>query len=61
MFECMEFAETIDEGVVEPSYLKILEQMLTVMVTTGKREENRPRQKFTSRWVNTLASAMKCM
>ena len=22
MFECMEFAETIDEGVVEPSYLK---------------------------------------
>ena len=36
---------------------KLLEKMLTVLVTAGKWEENPFRQKFTPRWSNALASA----
>ena len=36
MFERMEIDETIYESVVEPSYKKILEQILTMMITAGK-------------------------
>ena len=32
------------EGVVEPSYEKLLEQMITFLVTSGKREEKPPSQ-----------------
>ena len=35
--------------------------MLTMLVTSGKREENTPCQKFTLRWVNALESASKGM
>ena len=45
----MEIAETIYEGVVETSNKKLLEQMLTVLLTEGERKENSPRQKFTPR------------
>ena len=37
----MEMAETIYEVIVEPSCLKkLIEQMLTMLVTAGKREDN---------------------
>ena len=32
----MEFAESIYDGVVEPSYKNLLEQMLTILVTAVK-------------------------
>ena len=35
--------------------------MLTMLVTSGKREENNPCQKFTLRWVNALAIEIKHM
>ena len=35
MFEHMEITESICEGVVEPSYKKILGQVLTMLVTAG--------------------------
>ena len=34
----MEIAETIYEGVLETSYTNLLEKMLTVLVTSGKRD-----------------------
>ena len=36
MFKFMETEETIYEGFVEPSYKKLIEYMLTVLVTAGK-------------------------
>ena len=36
MFVSMEIVEYIYEDSVEPSYNNLLEQMLTVMITTGK-------------------------
>ena len=36
MFERMEMAEYVYEGVVEPSFKNILEQILTVLVTAVK-------------------------
>ena len=38
----MEIAESIYEGVVEPSYKKLPGQMPTVLVTADKREEKLP-------------------
>ena len=35
MFKHMEIAEPIYEGVLEPSYKKLLGQMTTVIVTAG--------------------------
>ena len=35
------------------------QQILTVLVIAGKKEENHSRQKFTLRWVNALTSAKK--
>ena len=43
MLERMEIAKYIYEGVVEPSYKNLPEQMPTVLVTAGKREEKPPR------------------
>ena len=40
---------------------KPIEQILTVLVTEGKREENMPSQKNSPRWVNAPASARKGM
>ena len=57
----MEFYKTIYAGVEEHSYEKLLCQMITSMVTAVKREEKPPRNKFTPRWVNVLASARKVM
>ena len=34
IFELVEIYENIYEGVVEPSYKKLIEQLLTVMVTS---------------------------
>ena len=59
MFGRMEISETIYGGVVEPSYKKLLEQMIIMLVTAGKLEEMPPYKKFTQRWVNALASASK--
>ena len=57
MFEHMEISETIYEGAIEPSLpKKPLEHMLTVLITSGKRDEKPPRQKCTLRWVNALPS-----
>ena len=61
MFERMEIVEYIYEDSVEPSYNNLLEQMLTVMITTGKWEYNLPRQKLTLRLVSALTSARKGM
>ena len=61
MFESIEIAETIYEGVVEPSYKKLLDHMLTMLVSAGRREEKPPQHEFTLRWVNAMASSRKGM
>ena len=62
MFERMEIFEPIYKGVVEPSYFKnILWQTPTMLVTSGKREENMLRNKLAPRRVRELASAEKGM
>ena len=61
MFESIQIAETIYEGVVEPSYKKLLDHMLTMLVSAGRREEKPPQQEFTPRWVNAMASSRKGM
>ena len=38
---------------------RILDKMLTVLITSVKIEYNSPHQKFPSMWVNTLESARK--
>ena len=54
----MGISESIYEGAVEPSYYnKILGNIPTLMVTSGKREEKTPRHILTPRWVRELASA----
>ena len=55
------FYETIYEGAVENSYLKKLEQILTVTVTVGKWEEYPPCKKPNLRWVNDLSRESKCI
>ena len=61
MFERMEIAESIYEGVVEPSYKKIIGEMPTVLASAGKKEEKPPCQLLTLRWVKALTSAEKGM
>ena len=43
MFERMKIAESIYEGVVEPSYKNLPGNIPTVLVTSGIREDNTPR------------------
>ena len=57
----MENAEKDYKGAVEPSYKNLLEQMLTVLATAGKWEENPPDQKITPRQVNALKYYIKGM
>ena len=57
----MEIAETIYGGVLEPSCKRLLEQILTLLVTAVKLEEKPPRKTITLRWLNALASTSKCM
>ena len=59
--EHMEIVAYIYEGFVVTSSNFLLEQMLTVLVTAGKWEENLPCQKLTLRQVNALESARKGM
>ena len=47
MFGHMGIAETIYGGVVEPSYKKLLEQMLNILVTEVQRREETTRQRAT--------------
>ena len=61
MFDCMEIAESIYKGVVEPSNKNLLEQAPTFLATAGKREENPPRNGFALRRVRALASAENYM
>ena len=56
MFEHMEIAESIYEGVVEPSYKNIPGQTPTVLVTAGIIEENPPRLGIAPIKVRALAS-----
>ena len=55
----MEIVAAVYEGFVEPLYKKILEQMLPMLITADKREENPPSQKLTPRWVNSLINTSK--
>ena len=57
----MEIEESIYEGVVEPSYKKLLRQMPTMLVSPGKLGENTPRQLLTPRRVRALESSEKGM
>ena len=61
MFERMEMSESIYEGVVEPSYKKILGNMPTVLVSAGKSQEKLPCKLLTLRQVRALANAEKGM
>ena len=49
MFERMEIAESVYEGVVEPSNKNLIWQITTAMVTSVKLEEKPPRQVLTPR------------
>ena len=44
MFECMEISESTYNGVVTPSYKKLLGQNPTVLESVGIGEDNPPRQ-----------------
>ena len=61
MFEHMEISESIYEGVVTPSYKKILGKNPTVLESAGKRVENPHPQILTPRCMRALASAVNNM
>ena len=61
MFEKMDIAESIYEGVVEPSYKNLLGQTPTVLVTSVIIEDTTPCQIITLRWAKALASTEKNM
>ena len=61
MFERMENSESIYEGVVTPSYKKILRQKPTVLDSLGIREDKLPRQTPTPQRMRALASAVNGM
>ena len=61
MFECMEIVEYFYDDVVEHFFKCILENILTVLVTEGKLEDNKPRQKLTLRLLKALENVRKCM
>ena len=49
MFERTEIAESIYEGVVEPSYKELIIQIPILIASTGRLEKNPPGQILTSR------------
>ena len=57
MFERMEISESIYEGVVNILIKNLPGQTLTVLVTSGKREEKLPRRGLSPRSMKALASA----
>ena len=61
MFERMEIAESIYEGVVTPSYKKLLVQKPTVLELLGKREEIQPRQTITPQHMGAPESVVNDM
>ena len=61
MFERMEISESIYEGMVSPSYKKILGQTPNVLDSVGIREEKTPRQTLTPRSMRALESAVNDM
>ena len=61
MFERMEIAESIYEGVVSPSYKKIPGQTPTVLGSVGIREEKPHRQTLTPRSMGALERAVSDM
>ena len=58
MFERMEIAESIYEGVVTPSNKKLIRHKPTVLYSLGIREEKPPRQTLTPWNIKALASAV---
>ena len=63
MLKCIKGLETIYESFCRTFlYLKkLIEQILTVMITAGKIEEKPPCQKINPISINALASAIKGM
>ena len=60
MFELMKISETINEGVVDPYYLKkLIRDMVTVMVTSVKLGEESPHQKATQKLSADLGREIK--
>ena len=57
----MEVVETIYKGFLELFHQKLPDHMLTLLVISGKIEENPPHQNITTIWVNSLTSASKGM
>ena len=55
MFERMEITESIYEGVITPSYKKLLSKKPTIMDSLGIKEDNTPCQKLTPRGMRALA------
>ena len=47
MFDLMDIAEYIYEGVVEPSYNNLLGKKPNMLFTAGKREYKTPRHRLT--------------
>ena len=58
MFERTEIAESIYEGVVTPSYKKVLRQKPTVLDSLGIREEKPPRQILAPQRMGALESSV---
>ena len=61
MFERMQIEESIYEGVVSTSYIKLVRQKPTVLDSVGKREEKASHKIITSRRMRALASAVNDM
>ena len=61
MFECIEIAESIYEGIIEPSCKNRIGKMATVLVTAGKLEDNTPCQILTLILVISMTRTEKCM
>ena len=61
MFERMEIAESIYEGVVTPSYKKLPGQKQTLMDSVGKIEKHPPRQILTPQRMGVVESAINNM
>ena len=53
----MEISESINGGVVEPSYKNLLGKTPTVLVTIDKIEENPTRHRLTPQWLRVLTGA----
>ena len=57
IFEHMEIADSIYEGVIEPLYKNLPGQTTTVLITAGKIEEKPPRRGIDLRRLRVLSSA----